>query len=156
MKIAALRTAVVGTPWRNLTFVELRTDEGLTGVGEVRMLGHTDALLGYLAEAEGRYVLGADPFAIEALVQRMYRGDYARAGEIAMSAIACVELACWDIVGQALGQPVHRLLGGPVRERINTSGIHVDFMIGGDGVDVTGIEGDGTEVPVLRGGAWQL
>jgi galactonate dehydratase len=118
VKIAALRTAVVGTPWRNLTFVELRTNEGLTGVGEVRMLGHTDALLGYLAEAERRYVLGADPFAIEALVQRMYRGDYARAGEIAMSAIACVEVACWDIVGQALGQPVHRLLGGAVRERI--------------------------------------
>jgi galactonate dehydratase len=82
------------------------------------MLGHTDALLGYLAEAEGRHVLGADPFAIEALVQRMYRGDYARAGEIAMSAIACVEVACWDIVGQALRQPVHRLLGGAVRERI--------------------------------------
>jgi galactonate dehydratase len=118
VKISALRTAVVGTPWRNLTLVELRTDEGLTGVGEVRMLGHTDALLGYLAEAEDRYITGADPFAIEALVQRMYRGDYARAGEIAMSAIACVELACWDIVGQALGQPVHRLLGGAVRERI--------------------------------------
>jgi galactonate dehydratase len=118
VRIAALRTAVVGTPWRNLTFVELRTDEGLTGVGEVRMLGHTDALLGYLAEAERRHILGADPFCIEALVQRMYRGDYARAGEIAMSAIACVEVACWDIVGQALGQPVHRLLGGAVRERI--------------------------------------
>jgi galactonate dehydratase len=118
VRIAALRTAVVGTPWRNLTFVELRTDEGLTGVGEVRMLGHTDALLGYLAEAEDRHILGADPFCIEALVQRMYRGDYARAGEIAMSAIACVEIACWDIVGQALGQPVHRLLGGAVRERI--------------------------------------
>jgi galactonate dehydratase len=118
VKIAALRTAVVGTPWRNLTFVELRTDEGVTGVGEVRMLGHTDALLGYLAEAERRYILGSDPFAIEALVQRMYRGDYARAGEIAMSAIACVEIACWDIVGQALGQPVHRLLGGAVRDRI--------------------------------------
>ena len=118
MRITALRTAVVGTPWRNLTFVEIRTDEGLSGVGEVRMLGHTDALLGYLAEAEDRYIVGADPFAIEALVQRMYRGDYARAGEIAMSAIACVEVACWDIVGQALGQPVHRLLGGAVRERI--------------------------------------
>jgi galactonate dehydratase len=118
VRITALRTAVVGTPWRNLTFVEVRTDEGLSGVGEVRMLGHTDALLGYLGEAEDRYIVGADPFAIEALVQRMYRGDYARAGEIAMSAIACVEVACWDIVGQALGQPVHRLLGGAVRERI--------------------------------------
>jgi galactonate dehydratase len=118
VRIAALRTAVVGTPWRNLTFVEVRTDEGLTGVGEVRMLGHTDALLGYLSEAEERHIIGADPFAIEALVQRMYRGDYARAGEIAMSAIACIEVACWDIVGQALGQPVYRLLGGAVRDRI--------------------------------------
>jgi hypothetical protein len=50
VKIAALRTAVVGTPWRNLTFVELRTDEGLTGVGEVRILGHTDALRGEVPE----------------------------------------------------------------------------------------------------------
>src|ERR687883_1997178 len=115
---SSLTTHVAGTPWRNLTYVQVHTDEGLTGVGEVRMLNHTDALLGYLAEAERNHVLGADPFGIEALVQRMYRGDYARAGEIAMSAIACVELACWDIVGKALGQPVHRLLGGAVRERI--------------------------------------
>ena len=118
MKISGLRTGVVGTPWRNLTFVELETDEGLTGVGEARMLGHTDALLGYLTEAERNHILGSDPFAIESLVQRMFRDDFARAGEIAMSAIAVVELACWDIVGKALGQPVHRLMGGPVRERI--------------------------------------
>jgi galactonate dehydratase len=118
MRITGLRTIVVGTPWRNLTFAELDTDEGLTGVGEVRMLNHTDALLGYLAEAMPNHVVGSDPFEIESLVQRMYRDDYARAGEIAMSAIAVVELACWDIVGKALGQPVHRLLGGRVRDRI--------------------------------------
>jgi galactonate dehydratase len=118
VKITGMRTAVVGTPWRNLTFVELQTDEGLTGVGEARMLNHTDALLGYLAESVPNHVVGSDPFEIESLVQRMYRDDYARAGEIAMSAIAVVELACWDIVGQALGQPVHRLLGGAVRDRI--------------------------------------
>jgi galactonate dehydratase len=118
VKITGMRTAVVGTPWRNLTFVELQTDEGLTGVGEARMLNHTDALLGYLAESVPNHVVGSDPFEIESLVQRMYRNDYARAGEIAMSAIAVVEVACWDIVGQALGQPVHRLLGGAVRDRI--------------------------------------
>jgi L-alanine-DL-glutamate epimerase-like enolase superfamily enzyme len=84
MKIASLRTGVVGTPWRNLTFVEVRTDEGLTGVGETRMLNHTDALLGYLAEAEANHVLGSDPFEIESLVQRMYHRDYARAGQIVM------------------------------------------------------------------------
>jgi galactonate dehydratase len=118
MKIASLRTGVVGTPWRNLTFVEVRTDEGLTGVGETRMLNHTDALLGYLAEAEGNHVLGSDPFEVESLVQRMYHRDFGRAGEIVMSGIAVVESACWDIVGKALGQPVHRLLGGRVRDRV--------------------------------------
>ena len=118
MRISGLRTGVVGTPWRNLTMVELQTDEGLTGVGEVRVLNHTDALLGYLGEAEVNHVLGSDPFEIESLVQRMYRRDFARAGEIVMSGIAVVEMACWDIVGKALGQPVYRLLGGAVRERV--------------------------------------
>jgi galactonate dehydratase len=118
MKITDLRTAVVGTPWRHLTFVEVRTDEGLVGVGETRMIEHTDALLGYLVGAELDHIRGADPFDVEALVQRMVRLDYSRSGEIAMSAIAVVEMACWDIIGKALGQPVYRLLGGRVRDRI--------------------------------------
>src|SRR5436309_13360716 len=37
---------------------------------------------------------------------------------MAGSAVAVLETACWDIVGKALGQPVYRLLGGPVRDRI--------------------------------------
>lgn len=41
-------------------------------------------------------------------------------------------------------------------ERVNRSAIHVDFMIGGDGVDVIGVSGDGERVPVLRDGAWQI
>ncbi len=118
MRISALRTAVLGTPWRNLTFLTVETDEGLRGVGEVRMLNHTDALLGYLAEAGPNHIIGSDPFKIEDLVRRMFRNDFARAGEIAMSAIAIVEMACWDIVGQALGVPVYQLLGGAVRQRI--------------------------------------
>lgn len=118
MKISDVKTYVVGTPWRNLTVVKVRTDEGLEGVGEVRMLNHTDALLGYFSEAVPNHVLGSDPFNIEDLVQRMYRNDFARAGEIAMSAISTIEIACWDIIGKALGQPVYRLLGGAVRPRI--------------------------------------
>src|SRR5579883_1240812 len=108
----------MGTAWRNLTFVRVITDDGLEGFGEVRMLNHTDALLGYFAEAVPNHVLGHDPFDIESLFQRMYRNDFARAGEIALSGIATIEMACWDIVGKALGQPVYRLLGGAVRDRI--------------------------------------
>jgi galactonate dehydratase len=118
MRIAEVRPLVLGTAWRNLTFVVVRTDEGLEGFGEVRMINETDALLGYLAEAVPVHVLGADPFEIEALIQRMWRREYARAGQIAMSALAVLEMACWDIVGKALDQPVYRLLGGPVRDRI--------------------------------------
>src|SRR5690348_3042743 len=118
MKIVDVKSAVLGTAWRNITFVRVITDEGLEGVGEVRMIQHTDALRGYLAEAVPNHVLGFDPFEIEGLVQRMYRNDYARAGEIAMSAIATIEIACWDIMGKALGQPVYRLLGGAVRDKI--------------------------------------
>ena len=118
MRITRVRPLVLGTPWRNLTFVVVETDEGISGVGEVRMMNHTDALLGFLTSAVPRHVLGADPFEIESLVQRLWRRDYARPGEIAMSAIAVIETACWDIVGKALDQPVYRLLGGAVRERI--------------------------------------
>ena len=118
MKITSVEPLVLGTAWRNLTIVAVQTDDGIEGVGEVRMLNHTDALLGYLHEAVPRHVLGSDPFDVESLVQRMSRSDYARPGEIAMSAIAAVEIACWDIKGKALGQPVYRLLGGAVRDQI--------------------------------------
>src|SRR3954449_6013667 len=118
MKIVDVTTHVVSTAWRNLTFVRVRTDDGLEGVGEVRMINHTDALVGYLAEAVPNHVLGHDPRNIEDLVRRMYLGDYARPGEIAMSAIATIEMACWDIYGKSVGLPVYQLLGGAVRERI--------------------------------------
>src|SRR3712207_8380843 len=71
MKITHAETFVVGTDWRNFTIVRLHTDEGLTGLGEARMVNHTDALVGYLAEAIPRHLVGHDPFRIEELVRRM-------------------------------------------------------------------------------------
>jgi galactonate dehydratase len=118
MKISRVRPLVMGTPWRNLTFVVVETDEGLSGVGEVRMLNRTDALLGYLAEAAPNYVLGQDPFNREHIVRSMYLNDFGRTGEIVMSGIAAIETACWDIAGKALNQPVYRLMGGAVRDKI--------------------------------------
>src|SRR5512142_3093219 len=118
MKITNVTPLVLGTAWRNLTFVKVETDEGIIGLGEARSLNKDDALLGYLNEAVPRYVLGADPFELERLVQGMYRGDFGRAGEIAMTGIAVIEMACWDVMGKALNQPVYRLLGGAVRERV--------------------------------------
>jgi aminopeptidase len=56
----------------------------------------------------------------------------------------------------ALGNAYATAVGDEDRERINKSGIHIDFMIGGDDVAVTGLIRDGREVPVLQGGSWQI
>jgi len=108
MKISQLSLAVMGSAWRNLTFMKLTTDEGLVGVSEVRLSNRTNALLGYLEECKNRYILGSDPFRIEHIVQRMFRDDYGRVGEICSSAISLVEIACWDIIGKAANLPVYR------------------------------------------------
>lgn len=118
MKITKVTPLTMGTDWRNITFVKVETDEGITGIADARILNRTEAVVGYLKEAVPRYVLGADPFNIEQLVHRMYIEDYGRAGELVMTGIALMEIACWDIVGKALGQPVYRLLGGAVRDKI--------------------------------------
>jgi aminopeptidase len=56
----------------------------------------------------------------------------------------------------ALGAAFAFAVDGADRERLNSSAIHVDFMIGAPDVDVTGLTADGAEVPVLRGGDWQV
>ncbi|PJF41208.1 MAG: mandelate racemase/muconate lactonizing enzyme family protein [Chloroflexi bacterium] len=118
MKIVNVTPLVMGTEWRNITFLKVETDDGLTGVGEARIVGRDDAVLGYLKEAVPRYVLNEDPFNIERITGRMFREDFGRIGEVATTGIAMVEMALWDIVGKAAGQPVYRLLGGAVRDKI--------------------------------------
>ena len=56
----------------------------------------------------------------------------------------------------ALGNAYEIGVGEEDRAKVNKSAIHIDFMIGGDDVEVTGITRDGDEVPVLRGGTWQI
>ena len=118
MKITDVKTLVMGTSWRNLTFVKVETDEGLTGISEVRMNNRTDALVAYIDGAKRRHVIGSDPFNTEDLYQRLFRDDYGRAGEIVATGISVIEIACWDIIGKAVNQPVYRLLGGACRDKI--------------------------------------
>jgi aminopeptidase len=56
----------------------------------------------------------------------------------------------------AVGNGFDFVLREEDRSRVNGSAIHIDFMVGGDDVDVTGITAGGGRVPVLRGGAWQI
>jgi galactonate dehydratase len=117
-RITGFDVVVVGAPWRELTFVEVHTDEGLHGVGEVRMVSKTDTLLAAIAELGDRYVVGADPFDLTRLAWQVQVGEYGRPGEITQTALAIFDMACWDVIGQALGVPVWKLLGGRFRDTV--------------------------------------
>jgi galactonate dehydratase len=118
MKVVDVVTTVAGAPWRELTFVELVTEDGLRGVGEVRMVTKTDTLLACISELAGRHVVGMDPFDRELLAFKVLRSEYERPGVVTQSALAAFDIACWDLIGQELNTPVWKLLGGRYRERI--------------------------------------
>ncbi|HKV99589.1 MAG TPA: mandelate racemase/muconate lactonizing enzyme family protein [Vicinamibacterales bacterium] len=118
MKITAARATVVGTPWRELVFLELETDTGLVGTSEVRMVSRTDTLLACLDELAPRHVIGTDPFDVERLAWNIQRAEYDRPGEVSQSALACFDVACWDLMGQSLGVPIWKLLGGKFNGRV--------------------------------------
>jgi galactonate dehydratase len=118
MKITEVTPFVAGDAWRNLMFIRVDTDEGVSGCAEITAHNKTQAVLGYLQEASTRYVLGSDPFDTENLFARMFRLDYSLGGSVQMTVLSAVEIACWDIIGKVLGQPIWRLLGGKCRDRI--------------------------------------
>jgi galactonate dehydratase len=118
MKVTDARVTAVGTPWRELVFLELVTDNGLTGVSEVRMVNKTETLVACIGELAPRYVIGSDPFDVERLAWNVQRAEYGRPGEVTQSALAAFDVACWDLMGQSLGVPVWKLLGGRFRDRV--------------------------------------
>jgi galactonate dehydratase len=118
VNIREIRVTVAGAPWRELVFLELTSDTGLTGVGEVRMVNKTDTLIACIEELAPRYVIGSDPFDVERLAWNVQRAEYGRPGEVTQSALAAFDIASWDLMGQSLGVPVWKLLGGRFRDRV--------------------------------------
>lgn len=114
--------ADVGLP--GLMFLNLHTDDGLVGHGESYYV--PGAIEAYIHDFASQLLLGADEGDIERLWRRMYELA-ARFGArgTEMRAISAIDLALWDIAGKRVGQPVYRLLGGAVRDRLpvyNTCG----------------------------------
>ena len=118
MRIRDIRTTIVGTPWRELVFLELIADDGRVGLSEVRMVNKTDTLVACIHELAPRYLIGADPFDVERLAWNIQRAEYGRPGEVTQSTLAAFDIACWDLMGQSLGVPIWKLLGGNFRERV--------------------------------------
>lgn len=117
LKITGLKTFVVFMGNLNWVFCKVYTNQGLTGLGEGSVTSKEATLAQAIMEHE-RFLIGKDPTDIELLWQGMFRVPRWRGGPILNSAISAVEIALWDILGQALGVPVYKLLGGPARKRI--------------------------------------
>lgn len=112
-----LNAAGVHAPYALRTILELVTDDGVSGLGEVPGSAATASAL----EAAGEVVSDADPFARRAIALRLEElGE--RLGwnhGTLMRVCSAVDVACHDIVGKATGRPVCDLLGGPVRDRVD-------------------------------------
>lgn len=116
MKITSLKTFIVPPRW---LFLKIETDDGISGWGEPVLEGHADTLQAKVAELE-HFLIGEDPMRIEDIWQKIYRNGCYRGGPVLMSALAGVDTALWDIKGKAYGQPIHQLLGGPVRNAVRS------------------------------------
>ncbi len=125
MKIAALKTFVVGNPppyfgGRYFIFLKLVTDDGIEGVGEVYTASFRPArLVAMIEDVFEHHVLGGDPFRIETMWRNVYGRGYSQRPDISLvGVLSGIEMACWDIVGKAVDKPVYELLGGKVHERL--------------------------------------
>ena len=117
MKIVDVRTLIVDGGWRNWIFVEVETDEGLTGYGECTLEGREKAVVGVVEDFR-RHLVGEPAEQIRRLFRRMTRYGYWEAGPVVSSGAGGIEIALWDILGKSLGVSVASLLGGPLREDI--------------------------------------
>jgi D-galactarolactone cycloisomerase len=106
---------------RSATLVEVQTDTGLVGWGEAFAQGLEPPQVAAAAieHALRPLVLGADPLDIEVLWHRMYHQtrDHGRKGSV-IAALSAVDIALWDLAGKHHGLPVHQLLGGAFRTRV--------------------------------------
>jgi L-alanine-DL-glutamate epimerase-like enolase superfamily enzyme len=100
-------------------WVEVHTDDGLVGLGETYYV--PGAVAAVIHDIAAPHLLGSSPFDIERAWTTLFQETnfYGYAGA-EMRAISALDIALWDIVGQACGQPIYKLLGGQVRDSIRT------------------------------------
>ncbi|MFZ5495374.1 MAG: mandelate racemase/muconate lactonizing enzyme family protein [Verrucomicrobiota bacterium] len=140
MKITDVEAFVLESPYENrppegsdeahgvkrCLLLKVTTDEGLVGWSDVETAPHVAAAAVEAPESgmgvfEGlrSLVIGEDPFEVERLWDKVYRGTiyYGRRG-VAMQVLSGFDIACHDLMGKATGRPLHKLLGGARRDRV--------------------------------------
>ena len=106
-------------PERNSLLVRITTDTGLTGWGEGGQYGPPEPVAACVQSVLAPQLLAQDPRQPTRLQELLYARtrDFGQKGTY-IEAISAIDIALWDLLGQALGQPLHRLLGGAFRQRI--------------------------------------
>ena len=127
MKLTDIQTFVVGNPpphfgGRYFVFVKLTTDGNVSGIGEAYCVPFDPHLVAQMIEDMfDRYVRGTDPHDIEVMWRRIYSAGFTQHPDLTvMGVLSALEMACWDIVGKEANQPVYKLLGGQVHERLRS------------------------------------
>src|ERR1700685_3272363 len=127
MKLDSVKVFLVDNPppnfgGRYFVFLKLKTACGIEGVGEVYAATFGPRVAGKMIEdLFARRFAGRDPFQIESLWRESYGSGFSLRPDLSlMGVISGLEMACWDIIGKAVDQPVYKLLGGKVHERLRT------------------------------------
>jgi L-alanine-DL-glutamate epimerase-like enolase superfamily enzyme len=147
MRVTAIETIHLAA-YPNITFVEVHTDAGLTGLGET--FRGPQAVAAHVHESIAPYLLGRDPLLMEAHSHFMLNGYLGfNSSSAETRGASAVDIALWDLWGRATNQSVTQLLGGAVRDRIrvyNTCAGYTYNMRGGRRL-VTGSTVDAAEGP---------
>ncbi len=127
MKLDSVTVFVVGNPppgygGRYFVFLKLKTACGIEGVGEVYAATFGPRVIASMIEdVFARRFAGRNPFQIEAMWRESYGSGFSQRPDLSLvGVISGLEMACWDIVGKAVDQPIYQLLGGRVHERLRS------------------------------------
>lgn len=122
MKITGIKTNIFSSQHRNAKrnwlIVRLTTDEGIEGIGEASMLSYDPIVAQLLQEWGKAYLVGKNPLHQEVHWTRMFQDNLGRGGRLFSTALSGIDIALWDLKGNALGVPVYELLGGAFSDRI--------------------------------------
>jgi galactonate dehydratase len=117
VKITRIEATPISAGWKNWVFVRVHTDSGISGVGEGTLNGFAQTIVAAIQELS-KFAIGADPRQVTKIANGLIENVSNDGGHIHKTAVAAIEMACWDILGRSLGVPLHTLLGGAVREQV--------------------------------------
>jgi galactonate dehydratase len=112
-------TGIGGSFW---VFVRLTTDDGITGIGECYGIPVSGDIAARMVEDTfARFFEGEDPRRVETLFRKVYSAGFTQRPDVSMMGVfSGLEIAVWDILGKARGEPIHQLIGGRFHDRIRT------------------------------------